>query len=319
MSASGAEHARPPLRPIGPGLAGFFSLLAFLSLPLLPLLGIVTAMLAPVPLVHQTAQGRPAIAAWGWIAVVLAGLALVAREPWAAVLCAGYLLVAAWPALALEAWLKRTWTTGRWLALVTLAPLVVSCALLVGYALPDAPDRALETALEPSIAEASRLAATLGSRSAETEAAMATTFRLVAYLAPALVALYVAAVALWLRPRLALFGLPRGGERFAAYASEEWLPVGFVAGGLAWVFLPGTAKWLGTNLFVTVIGLYFVHGLAIIHFHLGPRLAANRWVRLGIMVLALQLPLAAGVATLGLADSFFTLRRGQGGEGGVES
>ncbi|MBP1621017.1 MAG: hypothetical protein H6Q02_1784 [Acidobacteria bacterium] len=319
MSASGVETPRPPLRPIGPGLAGFFSLLAFLSLPLLPVIGVLAALLAPLPLVHQTAQGRPAIAAWGWIAVVLAGLTLVVREPWAAVLCAGYLLVAAWPALAVEAWLRRSWATGRWLAIVTLAALAVTCALLVAFALPAAPDSMLETALAPSIKEASRLAATLGSRSADVEAAMASTFRLVAYLAPALVALYVAAVALWLRPRLALFGLPRGGERFATFASEEWLPLGFVVGGLAWVFLPGTAKWLGANLFVTVIGLYFVHGLAIIHFHLGPRLAANRWVRLGIAVLALQLPLAAGVAVLGLADSFFPLRRGVGGEGGVES
>jgi uncharacterized protein YybS (DUF2232 family) len=60
---------------------------------------------------------------------------------------------------------------------------------------------------------------------------------------------------------------------------------------------------------VTVLGLYFMHGLAIIHFYLGPRLAANRWVRLAVALLALQMPLALVVSVLGLADSFFRLRR----------
>jgi hypothetical protein len=318
MSAPEPEKARPPLRRVGPGVAGVFSLLAFASLPLLPLLGVFIALAAPLPLVHQTAQGRPSILGWGWVTIALGGLALAVREPWAAVLCAGYLLVAAWPAVAVEGWLRRDWPVGRWLAIVTLAALAVAASLLVAFALPGSPAALLETVLAPSIDEARRLAGALGARSGDGEDVMVATFRLVAQLAPALVALYVASVALWLRPRLGRFGLPRGGERFDRYASEEWLPLAFAVGGLAWVFAPGVAKWLGANLLATVVGLYFVHGLAIIQFHLGPRLAGNRWIRLGIVVLALQLPVALGLSVLGLADSFFPLRRGAAGEGGVE-
>ena len=110
--------------------------------------------------------------------------------------------------------------------------------------------------------------------------------RTVAYLAPSLAASYVLAGALWLRPRLPLLGLPRGGEPFPLYSSDEWLPVGFAVGGLGWVFAPEPYKWLAANLLVTVLGLYFVHGLAIILFHLGRRFGSNRWVRLGVVVLA---------------------------------
>jgi uncharacterized protein YybS (DUF2232 family) len=319
MSAPDTESVRPPLRHVGPGVAGFVSLLAFLSLPLLPLLGVFIALWAPLPLVHQTAQGRPAMLAWGWVTVALGGLALTVREPWALVLCAGYLVLVAWPAVATEAWLRRDWSVGRWLAIVTLAALAVVTGMVAALASPGSPVELLETALAPSLEESRRLAGMLGPRSADGEEMMAATFRLVAFLAPALVALYVATIALWLKPRLARFGLPRGGERFDRYRSEEWLPVAFAAGGLAWVFAPGIAKWLGANVLVTVVSLYFVHGLAIIQFYLGPRLAANRWVRLGMVVLALQLPVALGLSVLGLADNFFALRRGTGGEGGVES
>jgi uncharacterized protein YybS (DUF2232 family) len=319
MSAPDTEKARPPLRQVGPGVAGFVSLLAFLCLPLLPLLGVFIALAAPLPLLHQTAQGRPALLAWGWVTVALGGLALAVREPWTAVLCAGYLLVAVLPVVATEAWLRREWTVGRWLAIVTLAAFALVTGVMAALAWPGSPVAVLEAALAPSLEEAGRLAAALGPRSAEGEEMMANAFRLVAYLAPALVALYVSSIALWLRPRLARFGLPRGGERFDRYRSDEWLPVAFAAGGLAWVFAPGVAKWLGANLLVTAISLYFVHGLAIIQFHLGPRLAANRWVRLGMVVLALQLPVALGLSVLGLADNFFPLRRSTGGEGGVES
>jgi uncharacterized protein YybS (DUF2232 family) len=255
MSAPDTEKPRPPLRHVGPGVAGFFSLLAFLSLPLLPLLGAFVALTAPLPLVHQTAQGRPSVLAWGWVTIALGGLALAVREPWALVLCAGYLLLAAWPAVAVEAWLRRDWPVGRWLAVVTLAALALAAGLLAAFAWPVSPVEALETLLAPSLDEARRLAGALGSRSADGEEMMATTFSLIAFLAPALVALYAMAIALWLRPRLARFGLPRGQERFDSFRSEEWLPAVFAVGGLAWVFAPGIVKWLGGNLLATSISL----------------------------------------------------------------
>ncbi|NCO69558.1 MAG: DUF2232 domain-containing protein [Acidobacteria bacterium] len=77
---------------------------------------------------------------------------------------------------------------------------------------------------------------------------------------------------------------------------------------------PEPVKWLGGNMLFTVLGLYFVHGLAIIHFYLGRRLAGNRWVRVGVGVLCVQVPLAGVVSVLGLIDAFFRLRRGSGSD-----
>jgi hypothetical protein len=45
----------------------------------------------------------------------------------------------------------------------------------------------------------------------------------------------------------------------------------------------------------------------------------NRWVRLGVVVLALQIPVALVFSALGLADTFFGLRRGGAYDGGREA
>jgi len=74
------------------------------------------------------------------------------------------------------------------------------------------------------------------------------------------------------------------------------------------VFLPEPGKWLATNLLVVVLCLYFVHGLAIIHYYLGPQLTASRWVRVGVGMVFL--PIAPVLSALGLADCFVRLRRG---------
>jgi hypothetical protein len=168
------------------------------------------------------------------------------------------------------------------------------------------------------MAGASQLVKALG-EGAGGEELMARAMQVVAYLTPSMAAMYVLSGALWLRPRLPLLGLPRGSEPFPLYTSEEWLPVGFVVGGLGWVFAPEPYKWLAANLLVTVLGLYFVHGLAIILFYLGRRFGMNRWVRLGVVVLALQIPVALVFSALGLADTFFGLRRGGAYDGGREA
>jgi len=51
-------------------VAGFFSLVAFLSLVFLPFAGFFLALLAPLPLVYLVAGGRPSLLGWGWVAVV---------------------------------------------------------------------------------------------------------------------------------------------------------------------------------------------------------------------------------------------------------
>ncbi len=305
----------PSLRVIGPGVAGLFSLALFLSLPLLPLLGIFIAILAPLPLLHLVSTGRPSILAWGWVAVVLVGAALTFHTPWLVAVSVGFLLVAAWPAVSIEVWLRHQWSCGRWAGLVAVVALGVVAGVLVAFAYPQAPAERVGAVMARGAHDARQLMGLVGRAGGDNEELLDRMLALLAYLVPAATALYVLAAALWLRPRLAMLGLPRGGEPFARYASEEWLPLGFAVGGLGWVFATGLGKWLATNLFVVVLGLYFVHGLAIIHHYLG-RLARNRWVRLGVALFALQLPVALVLSVLGLVDNFFSLRRAEASDGG---
>jgi len=295
-----------------------FSLLVFASLPLLPILGVFLALLAPLPLVHVMAGGRTSFLAWGWVAIGLVSAVFLFRAPWLVALCVGYLLVAVWPAVSVETWLRRQWSTGRWTAIVALVAMGVVAAVVTGMFWPTLPGEGLIQLFTRMMAGASELVKALG-ESAGGEELMARAMRTVAYLTPALAAMYVLTGALWLRPRLPLLGLPRGSEPFPLYTSEEWLPVGFVVGGLGWVFAAEPYKWLAANLLVTVLGLYFVHGLAIILFYLGRRFGMNRWVRLGVVVLALQIPVALVFSALGLADTFFGLRRGGAYDGGREA
>jgi hypothetical protein len=296
-------------------MAGLFSLLVFASLPLLPLVGVFLAMLASLPLVHVVATGRPSFLAWGWVAVGMTGAVLIWRQPWMVAATAGYLLVAVWPAVSVETWLRRPWSTGRWAAIVALVALGIALAVMTAVVYPAAPADALAQAFASAGGGTGNLGKLLG-EGVGGEELMAQALHMVAYLAPSLTALYVLTAALWLRPRLPLLGLARGAEPFPLYTSEEWLPVGFALGGLGWVFAPEPVKWLAANLLVAVLGLYFVHGLAIILFYLGRRFGGNRWVRLGVVVFALQVPVALAFSALGLADSFFRLRRGGANDGG---
>ena len=317
MASASPPQAPPSQRFIGPGMAGLFSLLVFASLGVLPLVGVFLALLAPLPLVHVTATGRPSFLAWGWVAVTLVGAVLVWHQVWLVAVAAGYLMVAVWPAVSVEIWLRRPWSTGRWAAIVATVALAVAAGVMFAVFQPTAPADALTDALTRG-AGASDLLKKLG-EAAGSEELVAQAIHTAAYLAPAAAALYVLWAAFWLRPRLALLGLPRGSEPIARYSSEEWLPVGFALGGVGWVFAPEPFKWLAANLLVTVLGLYFVHGLAIIFFYLGRRFSGNRLVRLGVLVFALQIPVALVFSALGLVDAFFRLRRGGADDGGVEA
>jgi hypothetical protein len=194
----------------------------------------------------------------------------------------------------------------------------IAVAVMTAVVYPAAPADALTQMFARAGGGVGSLGKLLG-EGAGGEELVAQALHMAAYLAPSFTALYVLTAALWLRPRLPLLGMARGAEPFPLYTSEEWLPVGFALGGLGWVFAPEPAKWLAANLLVTVLGLYFVHGLAIILFYLGRRFGENRWVRLGVMVFALQVPVALVFSALGLADSFFRLRRGGADDGGRET
>ena len=319
MASAPVNSGPPSLRRISPATAGLLSLAAFASLPFVPLLGAFIALLAPLPLVHMLANGRSSFLGWGWVTVALAGAALAVPSPWLVGACAGYVLVAVLPAIAVEWWLRKRWSTGRFVALVTLLALAFSCAVLAGLSAPTAPAVAAAATLADATKGSAELLRTFGGSGSGSEELFAWMIRQTAYFLPALAAIYVTSGVLWLRGRLPKLGLPLGSEPFAFYRSEEWLPIGFVAGALAWVFLSEPVKWLAGNLLATVAGLYLVGGLAIIHFYLGPRLSGSRWVRALLVVLTLQVPVALAVAVFGLADTFVRLRRGGAWDGGQQS
>lgn len=313
------ENGRAPrrLRP-GPVVAGVLSFAALASLAFVPLLGVLVAMMASLPLVHLVAEGRSSLLGWGWVAVALAGAALTWQSAWLTAALLAYLLLAVLPAVAVEAWVRHPWPTGRWAAAIALVALLAVAAAAVAAFHPALPAEALAERLQAAVAETARTFGALAGGGG-VEELLAQGVRVSAYLAPAMAALFVLSSALWVRPRLPLLGLSRGQEPFALYASEEWLPVGFALGGLGWVFAAGLLKWLATNLFVVVLGLYFLHGMAIIHFYLGRRLGTNRWVRLAVALIALQIPVALALSALGLTDAFVRLRRGGAYDGGNES
>jgi uncharacterized protein YybS (DUF2232 family) len=311
------ENPRPQrrLRP-GPALAGFLSLAALASVAFVPIFGAFLALLAAVPLVHLVADGKPSILGWGWVAVILAGAALLWQSAWLAFVLLAYLLLAVLPAVAVELWVRHPWSTGRWAAGIAGVALTATCAFALAVYFPAHPAEALAVRLQAAVVETAQSFAGMTGGAGATEL-LAQAVQMSAYLAPSLAALFVLSAAFWLRPRLPLLGLPRGEEPYAFYASEEWLPLAFAIGGLGWVFAPPLAKWLATNLFVTVLGLYFMHGMAIIHFYLGRRLSTNRWVRLAVALIALQIPVALALSALGLTDAFVRLRRGGAYDGGT--
>jgi len=303
----------------GPFLAGALSLLVFGSLLAVPFLGVFTAMLASLPLLHSAATGRPSILAWGWVAVMLAGVALLADSLWLVAFLEGFLLVAAWPAVSVELWSRSRWPDGRWLTVVVLVAWAVAAASLMAVAAPAHPAERLARAMSAAASGSEAVMRQLLWGGRTSPEVMAAALEGAAYLAPSAVAFYVAAVALWVRSRLPALGFAVGREPFHLVRAEEWLPVAFAVGGLGWVFAAGVAKWLAANLLVTVGGLYFVAGLAIIHFYLGRRWGSNRWVRLAVLLFAVQVPVAVAVAVAGLVDGFFPLRRGAGWDEGSQA
>ncbi|MCX7895179.1 MAG: YybS family protein [Thermoanaerobaculum sp.] len=298
----------------GPFVAGALSLLFFAALFLVPLLGGFIGLLAPVPLVREVGLGRPGLLAWGWVLVVLVGAAVVFPRVETVLLAAGYLLLAAWPTFLVEHGQRRPRAPGRWLAFLTLgawsfASVVV--AGLVGFSRVQEQLPALAVSWAQEHGQAAALW-TLGRPEVLQLAAS-----LAGYLTPFLVAVYVMTAGLWLRAQLSQLGFSPKPEPFLRFTSEEWLPVGFILGGLGWVFAPGVWGWLAANLFATVLALYFVHGTAVILAFLGPRWGTSRWVRMAVVVLGIQVPLAFVYAGLGLLDSFVKLRPKEDHEGGA--
>jgi hypothetical protein len=287
---------------------------AFLAagLILVPVFGPFIAPFGVVPVLRFIASGQHGIMAWGWIAMVIAATIRIfpgSIGETAAQILPVYLLVVVLPSLTVEWWQKYGWSEGRWAALATLA--CVSVCLVMTAVYGDVAGPVATMANEFRIYFSQPLSEgyhSAGMSTAQIDQTMWFLERITGWIFPSLMVIYLLIVLFWVRPRLQLLGVKVETGTFEEYRSEEWLPVAFAATGIATLLLTGAARWVALNLLVTVLMLYFVHGLAIIRAHLARWIGRGWFVRWGVALLCLPMPLPVLVSTLGIADSFYQLR-----------
>ncbi len=315
---SGSPDAvvRPPaLGPIGSALV---SLLLVASAVVLFPLGLIVAPLAVVPVLRFEAAKGHSTLVWGPIVVILAAAATVGGLIDAAVVLVVYLSIVVLPTVTVSAWRRLDWSEGRWIAVSVGMFSILVAGVVVAATWPNGPVEVLAQWTRQAAEDAGRLYTSMGFGRAEVQQAMDQVPLVVAWAAPSMAAFYLVAVLFWIRPRLPLLGFAVPVGSFEDYRSDEWLPAAFVVTGLGAVFLDGTLRWVAINLLAPVLALYFVHGLAIIRAHLARWVGRGWLVRWGVAILALQMPLPALVALLGLVDAFRPLRPLVNEDGGME-
>ncbi len=307
MTGPDGPTPRRAVRPLGPIVAGLLSLLIYLSLVGLPLIGVVVAPLSAIPVLSIRLAGRPPVLAWGWPALLLAVAAYVGG-PSAVVLLAGYLLLVALPATTAEAWERAGWSEALWAEVSTAIALVVALLLVAALAWPAPPHEATARWLAEAAERAQAFYGEMGMDRARMSLLLDWWQVSFAWILPSAVVAYVVLALFWLRPRLPLVGFGVGAGPFERYGNDEWVPAAFALGGAGTMLLGGTARWVAANLLGAALILCFVHGLAIIRAHLG-RLVGRGWlVRWAVALVAIQMPIALLVAALGLIDPFRRLR-----------
>ncbi len=306
---SGETPGPGPFLPVRQGVvtAGLLSLLLYLSLLGLPLLGFLMAPMAAIPVLSVKAGGRPPVLAWGWPALLLATVAVAGGGQTALMVLFGYLLLVALPAVTVERWAGSGWSEGRWVALTSLAGL----ALVLGLVLALSAGHPVEVTrawIHQAGLQAEPMYLDLGFGKGEIALMLDRAERSLGWILPGMVTGYLVLTLFWLRPRLPFVGVPVETAPFEAYRNDEWLPVAFVAGGAGTVLAGGPWRWLAANLLVVVLILCFVQGLAIIRAHVVRFVGRGLLVRWGLGLICLQVPLAFLVMVLGMIDSFHSLR-----------
>jgi hypothetical protein len=295
----------------GAAASGGLSLLLASSVLVLFPLGLLIAPLGLVPVVQQVAAGRRSIAAWGWVVLVLALLAVQGVDllglPVATYLVV-YVLVIVVPTVSIELWQATGWTEGRWVAATTLAGSVLSMAAVVAMAWPTPPLEALAAWWRQAAAVAEESYRAVGVSSGQLELALDTVESVIPWIFVSVPVAYLVVLIYWIRPRLAVLGFPLPIVPFERFRAEEWLPACFAIAGTGTLLLDGTPRWVAVNLLIAVLMLYFVQGLAIIRAHLARWVGRGWLVRWGVALLCLQGPLPLVVAALGIADGFYSLR-----------
>lgn len=307
---------RPPsLGPVGSGLVSLFLAGSFV------LLGPIALMVAPlaiIPILRFEADRGGSILVWGPVVVILAAAASAGGGIVALVVLAAYLIVAVLPTVSIVGWRRSGWSEGRWAAVTVLVFALLLVTAAVVATLPYGPVEVVAQWTRAAAQDAGELYTSMGLSRGEIQRAMDQAQWFVAWTLPSIIVFYFVAVLFWVRPRLELLGLDVPVGAFEDYRSDEWLPLAFAVTGLGAVVLNGTLRWAALNLLLPVLALYFVHGLAIIRAHLTRWIGRGWLVRWGVAILALQMPLPAVVALLGLVDAFRPLRPQLNEDGGMK-
>lgn len=316
QGSSAHEPARPPS--LGPVASGLISLFLAGSFVLLGPIALIVAPLAVIPVLRFEGERGGSALVWGPVVVILAAVASAGGGTVALAVLSAYLLVAVLPTISVVVWLRSGWPEGRWAAVTVMAFALILVTAAVVVTLPQGPVEVVAHWTKSAAEDAGELYTSMGLGRGEVQRAMDQAQWFVAWIAPSMLVFYLVAILFWIRPRLPLLGFDVPVGSFESYRSDEWLPVAFALTGLGAVVLGGTFRWVALNLLLPVLALYFVHGLAIIRAHLARWIGRGWLVRWGVAILALQMPLPAVVAMLGLVDAFRPLRPQLNEDGGLE-
>ncbi|MCU0303977.1 MAG: YybS family protein [Thermoanaerobaculales bacterium] len=314
--ATGVPAASRRLPSFGAGATGLVSLLLVAGLVAVPLFGALVAPLGLIPMLHFQREGGSGLRAWGWVVALLAAASLVGLGGIPAILLAAYGLIVVIPAVSVEIWVRAGWSESRWIAVTVAMLLAAILGTSAVVALPDGPVDAARLAMRAAADDAKQMYGAMGFAEGEIELAYDASERVIPWVIPAAVVAYLVAVLFWIRPRVPLLGSPVAVGPFESYRNDEWIAAAFAVGGIGALFLDGTPRWVALNLLIAVLLLYFVQGLAMIRAHLARWIGRGWFVRWGVGLLCLYPPMPILVATLGVADSFFSLRPDASDDGG---
>lgn len=310
------EPGRPPS--LGPVASGLVSLFLAGSFVLLGPIALIVAPLAVIPVLRFEGDRGGSALVWGPVVVILVAVTSAGGGVVALSVLVSYLLVVVLPTISVVVWRNTGCSERRWISVTVIAfALVLVISVVVGT-LPQGPVEAVSQWARQAVEDAGEFYNSMGLGRGEAQRAMDQAQWFVAWTLPSMLVFYVVSILFWVRPRLPLLGLGVPIEPFESYRSDEWLAVAFAVTGFGAVVLDGTPRWVALNLLLPVLALYFVHGLAIIRAHLSRWIGRGWLVRWGVAILALQMPLPAIVAMLGLVDAFRPLRPRLNEDGGLK-
>lgn len=310
-------HRSGEVLPFRPGVltAGVLSLLLYLSLLGLPLLGVLVAPMSAVPVLSVRGGSAAMTAAWGWPALALAALAGTDHSGAGLALLAGYLMLVVLPSVSISWWSAAGWSEGRWVTVTTGVGLVLILGLVLALS-QGHPVEATRAWVHQAAGQAEAMYTNLGMGRGEVGLMMDRAESWLSWMLPGLITGYLVLTLFWLRPRLRLLGLPVQTAPFEAYRNDEWVPAAFAVAGAGTFFLGGAPRWVAVNLLTAVLILCFVQGLAMIRAHVVRFVGRGLLVRWGLGLICLQVPLAFVVMALGMIDSFHSLRPAPASENG---